>query len=165
MNNEIRVLLVEDSLSEAKMIVSALLSAQILFKLKQVANENELKEHLGDFKPDIVISNYNVALLDGLSVLKIVKDTSPHLPVIILTHPNSEEIAVACYRQGAHDYIYKNQLERLGPSVQTALLKYRDTETGTGVDDNIKKDAERFKLFDSTVSDILIILNTQGQID
>lgn len=165
MNNEIRVLLVEDSLSEAKLIVSSLLSAQILFKLKQVANAGELKEHLVDFKPDIVISNFNIVSLDGLAVLKIVKEISPRLPVIILTHPNTEEIAVACYRQGAHDYIYKNQLERLGASVQTALLKYMESENAAGADDSIKKDADRFRLFDSTLSDILIILNTKGQID
>ena len=73
MDNDIRVLLVEDSLSEAKVIVSSLLSAQILFKLKQVATENELKEYLTSFSPDIVISNYNVASLDGLRLLKIVK--------------------------------------------------------------------------------------------
>lgn len=165
MNNEIRVLLVEDSLSEAKQIISSLLSAQILFKLKQVSNENELKEHLVDFKPDVVISNFNVVALNGLTVLKIAKEIYPRLPVIILTQPNNEETAVACYRLGAHDYIYKNNLERLGPSFQTALLKYKDTEIAPAVNDGIKKDAERFRLFDSNLSDILIILNSQGQID
>jgi PAS domain S-box-containing protein len=165
MDNDIRVLLVEDSLSEAKLIVSSLLSAQILFKMKQVANEAELKEQLKEFSPDIVISNFNVASLDGLSVLKIVKENSPRLPVIILTKPNSEEISTACFRLGAHDYIFKNQLNLLGPSVQTALLKYKTSESAAPVDDALRNDAELFRSIDRTISDMIIILDTQGRID
>ncbi len=165
MDNDIRVLLVEDSLSEAKLIVSALLSAQILFKLKQVSSEAELREQLKDFNPDIVISNYNVASLDGLRVLNIVKDISPRLPIIILTKPTNEETAVACFRRGAHDYIYKDHLELLGPAVQSALLKYKMAEDSAPVDENLKTDAERFRTISRTIGDMIILLDPQGRID
>lgn len=164
MDNDIRVLLVEDSLSEAKTIVSSLLSAQILFKLKQVSSESELKEHLQDFNPDIVLANYNVSGLDGLHVLKIVKDLSQKIPVIILTLPNNEQIAVDCYRNGAFDYIFKHQLELLGPSVQRALLKYKFSETAQDVDESTKQKAVTFDLIERTISDMLVLLDLKGHI-
>lgn len=164
MENDIRVLLVEDSLSEAKLIVSSLLSAQILFKLKQVTSENELKEHLTGFDPNIIIANYNVASLDGLQVLKIVKEQSPRTPVIILTLPNNEETAINCFRNGAFDYILKNQLNLLGPAVQRALIKSKKSDVPNHVDESIKQNAETFKIIDSTITDMLILLDTNGHL-
>ncbi|MBL7959081.1 PAS domain S-box protein [bacterium] len=164
MENDIRVLLVEDSISEAKLIVSSLLSAQILFKLKQVAAEDELKEQLKGFNPDIVISNYNVASLNGLKALKIVKEHSPKTPVIILTLPNNEETAIACYRNGASDYIFKNELELLGPAMQRALLKSKFPESYEILNENDKRSIDTFELIDHTISDMLLILDSQGHI-
>ena len=58
--------------------------------------------------------NYNIVILDlvmpgmgGMEVLRTVKKTYPHLPVIVLTGQGTTEDAVQAMKEGALDYLEK----------------------------------------------------------
>ena len=57
---------------------------------------------------DMVVSDFNVHLLDGLEVLSEVRKRHSELPLIVYTGTGSEEIAVKAMKMGATDYLIKD---------------------------------------------------------
>lgn len=58
---------------------------------------------------------------DSTRALTVVKDTNIDVPVIIVSGCMGEEIAVAAMRNGAADYIMKDNLARLGPAIEREI--------------------------------------------
>lgn len=58
-------------------------------------------------KPAVLISDIKMPEMDGLTLLNLVKEQYPSLPVIIMTAHSDLDAAVNAYQQGAFDYIPK----------------------------------------------------------
>jgi two-component system, NtrC family, response regulator PilR len=75
-------------------------------------------------KFDLVITDLKMPRLDGIDLLKGIKETVPGTAVILLTAFASGETALAAMREGAHDYVEKNfNVDDLLAIVQDALEK------------------------------------------
>lgn len=61
----------------------------------------------GQSKPDLVISDMKMTGMDGLMVLKSIKERSPETLVIIITAFGTVDVAVEAMKNGAYDYITK----------------------------------------------------------
>jgi two-component system response regulator FlrC len=70
-------------------------------------NGREALEKFQGRRFDLVICDLNMPGLDGLGVLKAVKQRDPGLPVILMTAHGEVETAVEAMREGAHDFILK----------------------------------------------------------
>lgn len=80
--------------------VTVCASAMEALKLLDPSQEPELEV-------DLVLSDINMPVMDGLSFVKAVKDVRPEIPLIMLTAYGSIENAVEAMRRGAYDYITK----------------------------------------------------------
>ena len=65
----------------------------------KIAEEEEL---------DIVLLDMRMPQMDGISVLKIIKDAHPDLPVAMLTTSSDESDLVGALRNGAQGYLLKD---------------------------------------------------------
>jgi two-component system response regulator PilR (NtrC family) len=75
-------------------------------------------------KFDLVITDLKMPRMDGIDLLKGIKETVPGTAVILLTAFASGETALAAMREGAHDYVEKNfNVDDLLAIVQDALEK------------------------------------------
>ena len=70
-------------------------------------NGREALEKFQGRRFDLVICDLNLPGLDGLGVLKAVKQREPGLPVLLMTAHGTVEAAVEAMREGAHDFILK----------------------------------------------------------
>lgn len=74
---------------------------------KAFEHANDVLNALNTEIPDVLLSDIRMPDIDGLSLLKIIKEQYPTLPVIIMTAHSDLDAAVNAYQQGAFDYLPK----------------------------------------------------------
>ncbi len=62
---------------------------------------------LAEFGPDTVLTDLNMPGIDGVELLRKVKEQDTELPVVLMTAFGGVETAVAAMRDGAEDYLTK----------------------------------------------------------
>lgn len=76
-------------------------------EVESFENGDELLIALENRRPKVVISDVRMPGIDGLSLLKQISDSDPHLPVIIMTAHSDLQSAVDSYEGGAFEYLPK----------------------------------------------------------
>src|SRR5215469_4605011 len=117
----LRVLLVEDSENDATLLELALQRTGFSTQCERVETGEGLAAMLDRQDWDVVIADYVMPQFDGLSALAVVKEKGLDLPFIIVSGHITDNTAVAAMKAGAHDYVMKDNLARLGPAVQREL--------------------------------------------
>lgn len=84
-------------------------------KIKWFLTGEEFLKNMSIDKPDIIILDYilNSRLpyaMDGRFVLQKIRQTDPKIPVIMLSGQNKIEIALDSIKNGAYDYVVKNDI-------------------------------------------------------
>lgn len=71
---------------------------------------------------DLVVADYLLLpQFNGLDALALVKERGLDLPFIVVSGNITDDTAVAAMKAGAHDYVMKSNLSRLGPAVEREL--------------------------------------------
>lgn len=121
MQSEIRILMVEDNPDDAFLIERLLRNAGIHFACKQVSTRDDFNRALGEFRPDVIISDHSMPEFNSVEALDLCLETGSDAPFILVTGTVSEEFAVGALKRGAFDYILKDNMMRLPSSVLGAM--------------------------------------------
>ena len=79
-----------------------------------------------DLRPDLVISDLQMPGLQGLDLIRRLRQERPTLPVILMTSEGSETVALEALRAGAADYLAKPfEAEQMLAAVGRALAEGR----------------------------------------
>jgi CheY-like chemotaxis protein len=81
---------------------------------------------LKDGSVDMIISDINLPGMDGLELLRRVKETSPELPVILITGVSMNGIRARAYREGADGFLDKPFRITVIESMMQRLLKHKN---------------------------------------
>jgi diguanylate cyclase (GGDEF)-like protein len=120
-SRELRVLLVEDSESDAELTMWRLKTDGFVCNYQCVVNEIEMRGALHAKLPDLIISDFSLPGFDGMSALAIARVEAPGVPFIFLSGTIGEERAIEALKCGAIDYVLKSNPMRLAPAVRRAL--------------------------------------------
>ncbi|SFR89602.1 Signal transduction histidine kinase [Dyella sp. OK004] len=118
---KIRVLQIEDSLPDAELVLSELEADAIDFEVRLVDDEVSYLQALEQFRPHIVLSDLSMPVFSGERALELLRDRDRDLPFIYVSATLGEEAAIAALRNGATDYILKQNPARLASAVRRAL--------------------------------------------
>ena len=125
MSDSLKILFLEDLLTDLELAVRELQKAGLTFDYICVDTKYSFIESLNEFSPDIIISDYSMPIFNGLEALKCAIEFNKTLPFILLTGSINESVAVECMKAGAWDYVLKDSLLRLPFAVKEALVKKR----------------------------------------
>jgi PAS domain S-box-containing protein len=117
----LRTLIVEDYDNDALLIELELQRAGYTPVCHRVETGAQLRAALERQAWDLVIADYLLPQFDGLEALALVKERGLDLPFIVVSGNISDDKAVAAMKAGAHDYLMKDNLSRLGPAVEREL--------------------------------------------
>jgi len=121
MNRPLQVLFVEDSEDDAALLQIELKRAGYQPVCQRVETADEMRAALDRQEWDLIIADYRMPRFDGLAALALAKERGLDLPFIIVSGHITEETAVAAMKAGAHDYVMKDKLARLGSAVEREL--------------------------------------------
>jgi FixJ family two-component response regulator len=84
------------------------------YNIKSFPTGEDCIKDLGQNMPDAVVLDYYLngiqsTAMDGIQVLNKIKITNRTIPVIMISGQNKIDIAVNCIKNGAHDFIQKNE--------------------------------------------------------
>jgi two-component system, cell cycle sensor histidine kinase and response regulator CckA len=120
-NDRLRILLVDDSSSDLDLMERELQEWGLDCECVQARGRREFLDRIAGPPVDLVITDYVLPDLDGLEVLRLVKERNPLMPVIVVTGAVDERTASDCIREGAADYVLKDHLLRLPIAALNAL--------------------------------------------
>lgn len=127
MNTEpraIRVLHLEDSEPDHALAVAYLRRSGMRVTARRIESRAELQAALGE-PWDVVLSDYNLPGFSGVEALQMLRQgpgrAAPLVPFILVSGQIGEDTAVEAMRNGASDYLLKNNLARLAPAVEHAI--------------------------------------------
>lgn len=120
-SEEIRLLLLEDSETDAELIIRQLRDDGILLSPKRVQTREAFLKALDTYHPTLILADYTLPSFDGMSALSIAQTKCPDTPFIFVSGTIGEERAVTVLKMGATDYVLKDRLPLLVPAVRRAL--------------------------------------------
>jgi signal transduction histidine kinase/DNA-binding NarL/FixJ family response regulator len=116
------VLLLEDSLLDAELIQAQLEGTGLACRFQRVEGERDFEAAVRASAPlDLILSDYSMPHFDGMSALELARLYRPDVPFIFVSGAIGEERAIESLKRGATDYVLKQRLERLAPSVLRSL--------------------------------------------
>lgn len=120
MTTPLHVLILEDCIMDAELMVHELRRAGFDPQWQRVDTEADFLAHL-DQKLDIILADYSLPQFDAHRALEHLNRRGLDVPFIIVSGCIGEERAVECMKSGATDYLLKDRLTRLGQAVRKGL--------------------------------------------
>ena len=118
-----RILHLEHDPSDAALVRETLETDGLGGQVTRVATEAEFVRALDQGGVDIVLADLTLPSVDGLAALSVTRKKHPDLPFIFVAGALGEHVAIELFRNGATDYVLKDGLSRLVPSVRRAVTE------------------------------------------
>jgi len=146
---KLRVLLAEDSESDAKLLVHELRRGVESLEFERVEHPDAMRAALENQVWDVVISDWSMPTFSGLSALALVGELGLDIPFIIVSGTIGEEVAVEAMHAGAHDYLIKGNLKRLNAAIEREIREAQVRAARRTAETELAKAAQRYRaLFD-----------------
>jgi len=147
-SEEIRLLILEDSETDAELIIRQLRDDGMVLSSKRVQTRDTFLKALDDYNPTLILADYTLPSFDGMSALSIALEKCHDIPFIFVSGTIGEERAVAVLKTGATDYVLKDKLHLLVPAVRRA-----QQEAGRKAD--LKRAGEELKKYHAHLEELV----------
>lgn len=119
----LRVLLIDDH-TLFRVGLEGLLESRGIEIVASVGSGQEVLRLIEEGSPDIVLLDVRMPGIDGLSVLKLIKQNEIQLPIVMLTTSTEENDLLQSLREGAQGYLLKDM------EPDQLVLALRDIQSG-----------------------------------
>ncbi len=149
MQSQIKLLLVEDSPSDAALVEEALMQSGLArFVFTHV-------ETLGEGLKQLRQPNFDVLLLDltlpdsmGPETFLRARVEAPSLPIVVMTSIDDEAIGLEAVRHGIQDYLIKGQLDgrQTGRAIRYAIERKRSEEAIKAAEEALQQEKDQLEV-------------------
>lgn len=156
------ILLLEDSPTDAELNERELRKGGFEFKSLRVDTRDTFIRALEEFRPDIVLADFNVPEFDGKAALQIVRREHPEIPFVIVTGALADIEAVELLHAGARDYVLKDRPARLAAAVRRALSIERVIHARKAAEHELRESEEKFRAIFENAKDGIVLTDAES---
>lgn len=163
MNKPTRILIVEDRAADVDLARRAMRRILNDCEFQVVEARKDFLQALEVFQPDVILSDYSLPHFNGMEALKLALKYAPLTPLIIWTGSISEDVAVACMKAGANNYVLKENLKRLGPAVAHALEERESQVARWQAENALKEERNLLRTLIDNLPDRIYVMDREGR--
>lgn len=153
MDSPLKVLMLEDSLTDLEIIQRELLKAKQSFLFHHAIDKQQFLSALDQFPMDIILSDNSLPQFSAKEALEIVHKRKLAVPFVIVTGTMSEDFAASIIKLGADDYILKDRLARLPAAIDAAIKKWKAEREKSQALELLVKSEEQYRNLVERISD------------
>lgn len=125
MNQEIKILFLEDDLADVTRVEDKLRQSGLSFELQRADTREAFLAGL-QWGPDVILSDHGLPAFDGLTAFGTAREKCPGTPFIFVTNALTREMEIEKLLGGIADYVRKDELDYLGVALRHALREARE---------------------------------------
>jgi two-component system, cell cycle sensor histidine kinase and response regulator CckA len=141
----LRLLQLEDNTVDAELITATLAEGGIPCRSQLVDTRQAFVAALKEGRLDLILADYSIPGFDGMTALTLARQHCPDVPFLFVSATIGEELAIDAMHQGATDYVLKQRLGRLVPSVQRALRELDDRAERKRAEEALRQSEKQFR--------------------
>ena len=145
MKPPLRLLHLEDDPVDAELITTTLIEGNIPCQSQLVDTRQAFVAALKEGRMDLILADYSIPGFDGMTALTLARQHCPDVPFLFVSATIGEELAIDAMHQGATDYVLKQRLGRLVPSVQRALRELDDRAERKRAEEALRQSEKQFR--------------------
>lgn len=123
MDYKLNILLVEDSETDADLLIRFLKKQGIDFSYTRVWNKDDFEKAIKETKIDIIIADNTLPQFSGMEAFRILKNENSNTPFIMVSGTVTEDVLTEYAKEGIDDYFMKDNLLRLPLAVEHVINK------------------------------------------
>ena len=160
----LRVLIVEDSEFDARILVTLLRTGGWDVHSRRVDAAASLREALGGEPWDLILCDHTMPGFSAPEALELLKSTGLDIPFIIISAGIEEGVAISAMKAGAHDFLMKGSLGRLVPAVQRELREAQVRAARRAAEATLRESELRYRSVWENSTDAVLLLDLSGVI-
>lgn len=165
MPTPLRVLFIDDSEVDVELILAELGRSDFApVQHERVEDQSGLAKALASGGWDVVLSDHGMPRFTGLEALAMLKKQGLDLPFILVSGTIGETQAVAVMRAGACDYVMKDRLGRLGPTIRRELDEAVMRRERRSAQEHLKAERNFISAILDTAGALVMVLDPGGRV-
>jgi len=156
--------MLEDVPFDAELAERELERENIPFSSLRVETEAEFRRGIHEFEPHLILADHSLPSFDGKSALKIARQEIPQVPFIFLSGKIGGEFVTEVLREGAKDYVFKNNISKLPYTIKRALDEVEETRDLERAARSLEKREAQLRLITENIQDMVMQVDGQDQI-
>jgi PAS domain S-box-containing protein len=158
----LQILHLEDNLLDCALIERAIEDEGLECRFTRVASRRDFHESLEKNEYDLILCDFTVPGYGGAAALADARLLRPDTPFIFVSGTIGEEKAIEILKDGATDYVLKNRLARLGPSIRRALQESHERMRRTQAEEALLASTERLREMAENIQEVFWVRSTDG---
>lgn len=157
------VLHLEDSPTDRELVQELFAADGLACQFQTVETRAAFEAALDKGEFDLVLSDFSLPGFDGMTALALAQQRRPQVPFIFISGVMGEERAIESLKNGATDYVLKQRIERLIPSVRRALREVVEREQLRETETRLRQSEEQLRQITENVSDWILVFDAEGR--
>jgi len=163
MEKPLRILHLEDDPDFVSLVADMLNEEGLPSEMTSTQDFPSFLAALRDKKFDVILADYSLPTCNGLQALHAVREKDSSTPFVLISGTIGEHAAIECLRCGATDYVLKNKLERLAPTVRRAVKEAEERSHRHRAETELIRREKYFRALTEHSLDVLTILDGEGR--